>query len=78
VPGCGASILDARPLLVLAHVRNGDTHTRLAAGIGIGIATASLRYRFGKTGDGGLTRGQIAGATSLVRHRIRCRALLPI
>lgn len=27
-------------LLVLAHLRNGDTYTRLAAGFGIGVATA--------------------------------------
>ena len=30
-------------LLVLAHVRNGDTYTRLAAGFGIGVATV---YRY--------------------------------
>jgi DDE superfamily endonuclease len=30
-------------LLVLAHVRNGDTYARLAAGFGVGIATA---YRY--------------------------------
>ncbi|GLY08590.1 hypothetical protein Acsp01_89690 [Actinoplanes sp. NBRC 101535] len=27
-------------LLALAHLRNGDTYTRLAAGFGIGVATA--------------------------------------
>ncbi|WP_198170919.1 helix-turn-helix domain-containing protein, partial [Actinoplanes awajinensis] len=27
-------------LLVLAHLRNGDTYTRLAAGFDIGVATA--------------------------------------
>jgi hypothetical protein len=27
-------------LLTLAHLRNGDTYTRLAAGFGIGVATA--------------------------------------
>ncbi|SFJ66741.1 helix-turn-helix domain-containing protein, partial [Amycolatopsis regifaucium] len=30
-------------LLVLAHLRNGDTYARLAAGFGIGVATA-FRY----------------------------------
>jgi hypothetical protein len=30
-------------LLVLAHLRNGDTYARLAAGFGIGVATA---YRY--------------------------------
>jgi DDE superfamily endonuclease len=30
-------------LLVLAHLRNGDTYTRLAAGFGIGVATV---YRY--------------------------------
>lgn len=30
-------------LLVLAHLRNGDTYTRLAAGFGVGVATV---YRY--------------------------------
>lgn len=30
-------------MLVLAHLRNGDTYTRLAAGFGIGVATV---YRY--------------------------------
>ncbi len=30
-------------LLVLAHLRNGDTYERLAAGFGVGVATA-FRY----------------------------------
>lgn len=30
-------------LLVLAHLRNGDTYTRLAAGFGIGVVTV---YRY--------------------------------
>ena len=30
-------------LLVLAHLRNGDTYTRLAAGFGVGVTTA---YRY--------------------------------
>lgn len=32
-------------LLVLAHLRNGDTYARLAAGFGVGIATASRSIR---------------------------------
>jgi hypothetical protein len=34
--------LDAagQALLVLAHLRNGDTYSRLAAGFGIGVTTA--------------------------------------
>jgi len=37
--------LDAgrQALLVLAHLRNGDTYSRLAAGLGIGVATV---YRY--------------------------------
>lgn len=32
-------------LLVLAHLRCGDTHARLAAGLGIGVATLYRRIR---------------------------------
>ncbi|MBO0885040.1 MAG: transposase family protein [Mycobacterium sp.] len=32
-------------LLVLAHLRTGDTYTRLAAGFGIGIATVYRYFR---------------------------------
>jgi hypothetical protein len=43
--GCRWRRLDPgrQALLVLAHVRNGDTYTRLAAGFGIGLATV---YRY--------------------------------
>jgi hypothetical protein len=43
--GCRWRRLDPgrQALLVLAHLRNGDTYTRLAAGFGIGIATV---YRY--------------------------------
>jgi hypothetical protein len=34
---------DQQALLVLAHLRNGDTYTRLAAGFGLGVATV-FRY----------------------------------
>lgn len=34
---------ERQALLVLAHLRNGDTYTRLAAGFGIGLATV-CRY----------------------------------
>jgi hypothetical protein len=42
-------------LLVLAHLRNGDTYTRLAAGFGVGLATACRYVReavavLGRTG----------------------------
>src|SRR5438045_3357058 len=43
--GCRWRRLDAgrQALLVLAHLRNGDTYARLAAGFGVGIATV---YRY--------------------------------
>jgi hypothetical protein len=43
--GCRWRRLDPgrQALLVLAHLRNGDTYTRLAAGFGVGIATV---YRY--------------------------------
>lgn len=43
--GCRRRRLDPgrQALLVLAHLRNGDTYTRLAAGFGIGVATV---YRY--------------------------------
>ena len=34
---------EAQSLLVLAHLRNGDTYQRLANGLGIGVATV---YRY--------------------------------
>jgi len=42
-PGGVVSPPDAHALLVLAHLRNGDTYQRLADGFGIGVATA---YRY--------------------------------
>lgn len=39
-PGGGAWRPLARPLLVLAHLRNGDTYARLAREFGIGTTTA--------------------------------------
>lgn len=38
--------IGTRPRLSSAHLRRGDTYAQLAAGFGIGIATAS-RYRVG-------------------------------
>ncbi|MFD6997889.1 transposase family protein [Streptomyces mirabilis] len=32
-------------MLVLAHLRNGDTYTRLAAGFQVGVATAGATCR---------------------------------
>jgi hypothetical protein len=38
---------DAKPLLALAHLRNGDTYTRLASGFEIGVATVIVSARTG-------------------------------
>ena len=52
-------------LLVLAHLRNGDTYARLAAGFGIGVATAYCYVREAVALLAGLGRGLTAALWAL-------------
>lgn len=60
-------------LLVLAHLRNGDTYTRLAAGFGIGVSTA---WRYVREAVVLLAAASDDLATAMNRIRLLAYAIL--
>ena len=60
-------------LLALAHLRNGDTYTRLAAGFEIGVATA---WRYVRRSDHLLAAAADDLATAMARIRRLAYAIL--